>query len=559
MRGRNLTTGSIPALSWSLAWPVMLSIFFQTLYQLVDAFWVSRISDSAIAAVTVSQITLFVMISLTIGITVGSGVVMAMSIGRRDIAEAERVLGQSFVLNLIAAVIFTTLCLTLRRQLLTLTGATGEILPLALEYFTVVAAGSVLMFVFFAVIFGFNSQGDNTTVAWLFAISTTINAGLDPLLIFGGLGIPAFGVRGAAMATIISQVLLVTAGITLLHVRDMMVQFRFRNLVFRLHSVRQVLAVGFPAALTNLLNPAGLAALNALVALAFLEAGVVGLSIGLRIEFFSFLPAIGFGVASLAMIGQNLGGGRPDRARASYRTALLFAFVLGSVVGVGALTLRGVIVGTFSTDPVVTGYTRSYLAIVPLTYGVVAALFVVVSSFQALGKSWRGFSISVVRVAILVGGTLLVTRGGGASSIGGVWLVIVAANLVAFGIGYVLLQRTFAQVLAGAPAPPGGWPGKPPGPGGGSRGPGAHDRGAADGTQSPDHAVRGVGGTLPGPDGAPSAGGAAVRAAPGPAAAGRPPVSGAAPSGGDRPAVPAGTAGGSPRARPNAAPSRGER
>ena len=351
MRGRNLTTGSIPALSWSLAWPVMLSIFFQTLYQLVDAFWVSRISDSAIAAVTVSQITLFVMISLTIGITVGSGVVMATSIGRRDIAEAERVLGQSFVLNLIAAVIFTTLCLTLRRQLLTLTGATGEILPLALEYFTVVAGGSVLMFVFFAVIFGFNSQGDNTTVAWLFAISTTINAGLDPLLIFGGLGIPAFGVRGAAMATIISQVLLVTAGITLLHVRDMMVQFRFRNLVFRLHSVRQVLAVGFPAALTNLLNPAGLAALNALVALAFLEAGVVGLSIGLRIEFFSFLPAIGFGVASLAMIGQNLGGGRPDRARASYRTALLFAFVLGSVVGVGALTLRGVIVGTFSNRP----------------------------------------------------------------------------------------------------------------------------------------------------------------------------------------------------------------
>ena len=448
----------------------MLSIFFQTLYQLVDAFWVSRVSDSAIAAVTVSQITLFVMISLTIGITVGSGVVMAMSIGRRDLAEAERVLGQSFVLNFIAAVIFTTLCLTLRRQLLTLTGATGEILPLALDYFTIVAGGSVLMFVFFAVIFGFNSQGDNTTVTWLFAISTTINAGLDPLLIFGGLGLPAMGVRGAALATIISQVLLVAAGITLLHVRKMMVNFRFRNLVFRLHSVRQVLAIGFPAALTNLLNPAGLAVLNSLVALAFLEAGVVGLSIGLRIEFFSFLPAIGFGVASLAMIGQNLGGGRPDRARTSYRTALLFAFVLGSLVGVGALALRGAIVGTFTADPLVAQYTRSYLATVPFTYGVVAALFVVVSSFQALGKSWRGFSISAVRMAILVGGTLLVTRGGGPASeltgapgpgaIGGVWLAIVAANLTAFVIGYLLLGRTFAQVLA-APAAPGRWGGKP--------------------------------------------------------------------------------------------------
>ena len=501
MRGRNLTTGSIPALSWSLAWPVMLSIFFQTLYQLVDAFWVSRISDSAIAAVTVSQITLFVMISLTIGITVGSGVVMAMNIGRRDIDEAERVLGQSFVLNFIAAAIFTILCLSLRRQLLTLTGAAGEILPLALDYFTVVAGGSVLVFVFFAVIFGFNSQGDNTTVTWLFAISTTINAALDPLLIFGGLGIPAFGVRGAAIATVISQVLLVTAGIALLHQRNMLVKFRFRNLVFRLHSVRQVLAIGFPAALTNLLNPAALAALNALVALAFLEAGVVGLSIGLRIEFFSFLPAIGFAVASLALIGQNLGGGRPDRALASYRTGLLFAFVLGTVVGVGALALRGLIVGVFSDDPVVSGYTLSYLATVPLTYGVVAALFVVVSSFQALGKSWRGFAISAVRVAILVGGTLLVTGGAGGGSVRSVWLAVVTANLVAFGIGLLLLRRTFAAVQA-TPAAPGGWPGKPPGPDGAARvGPGAP------GGARPHPA--GAGATPPEPDAVPPGPGAA--------------------------------------------------
>ena len=479
MRGRNLTTGSIPSLSWSLAWPVMLSILFQTLYQLVDAFWVSRISDNAMAAVTVSQITLFVMISLTIGITVGSGVVMAMSIGRRDIPEAERVMGQSFVLNFIAAVLFTTVSLSLRGKLLSLTGATGDILPLAVDYFTIVAGGSVLMFIFFAVIFGFNSQGDNRTVTWLFAISTTINAGLDPLLIFGGLGIPALGVRGAALATIISQIVLVVAGITLLHQRDMMVKFRFRNLVFRLKSVRQVLAIGFPAALTNLLNPAGLAALNALVALAFLEAGVVGLSIGFRIEFFSFLPAIGFGVAAMAMIGQNIGGGRPDRARASYHTALLFAFGIGTAVGLGALLSRGAVVGVFTDDPVVTGYTRSYLAMIPLTYGIVAALFVVVSSFQGLGKSWRGFAVSATRVAILVGGTLLVTRAvapGG--SITGVWSIIVTANLVAFAFGYLLLRRTFRQVLA-APAP--AWGGARPG---GAAG-GGPDRGASGGAPGP--------------------------------------------------------------------------
>ncbi len=546
MRGRALTSGSIPALSWSLAWPVMLSIFFQTLYQLVDAFWVSRVSDSAIAAVTVSQITLFVMISLTIGITVGSGVVMAMSIGRRDIPEAERVMGQSFVLNFIAAVVFTTISLSLRSKLLTLTGATGEILPLAVDYFTIVAGGSVLMFIFFAVIFGFNSQGDNRTVTWLFAISATINAVLDPLLIFGGLGIPAFGVRGAAFATIISQILLVTAGVTLLHQRDMMVKFRFRNLVFRLHSVRQVLSIGFPAALTNLLSPAGLAALNALVALAFLEAGVVGLSIGFRIEFFSFLPAIGFGVAAMAMIGQNIGGGRPDRARTSYHTALLFAFCIGTAVGLGAVLARGAIVGVFTDDPVVTRYTSSYLAMIPFTYGIVAALFVVVSSFQGLGKSWRGFAVSAMRVVILVGGTVLVIRvdapGG---SITGVWWMIVAANLGAFTFGYFLLRRTFRAVLSRSPAP--AWGGSRP-----DGGPaGNHGRGGGHGPpgSSPGPSSDGASGSAP-------ADGSARIAAP-PAIPAGPPRSGADGS----PAAPVGaeedSVGGSAASGPGASRAEG--
>src|SRR4030067_793467 len=98
MRGRDLTVGNLFSHIWALAWPVMLSIFFQTLYNAVDAFWVSKLAPEAIAAVSISQVTLFVMVSLSMGITVGSGVLMAMSIGRKDIVEAERVLGQSFVL-----------------------------------------------------------------------------------------------------------------------------------------------------------------------------------------------------------------------------------------------------------------------------------------------------------------------------------------------------------------------------------------------------------------------------------------------------------------------------
>ena len=159
MRGRDLTTGAIPAHTWALAWPVMLSIFFQTMYQAVDAFWVSQLADEALAAVNMSQIALFASVSLTIGITVGSGVLMAMSIGARAVDEAERILGQSFVLNFIAAVVLTALVLALRTPILRAVGATDAIYPLAKDYLTITASAMVLMFLFFAAVFGFNSQG----------------------------------------------------------------------------------------------------------------------------------------------------------------------------------------------------------------------------------------------------------------------------------------------------------------------------------------------------------------------------------------------------------------
>ena len=119
---QDLTKGSIRKELWTLAWPMMLSVFFYTLYNFVDAYWVSKLSDEAIAAVSISQITLFLMLSLGFGITVGSGVVISMHIGAKKKGEAERVLGQSFVLSAILGIIFTIIALVFRNQFLVASG-----------------------------------------------------------------------------------------------------------------------------------------------------------------------------------------------------------------------------------------------------------------------------------------------------------------------------------------------------------------------------------------------------------------------------------------------------
>jgi putative MATE family efflux protein len=487
VRGRILTEGNLLANIWSLAWPVMLSMFFQTLYNAVDAFWVSRFSPDAMAAVSISQLTLFVMISLSMGITVGSGVLMAMAIGRRDIIEAERILGQSFVLSAIAGAVFTAISLLFRRPLLSASGATGGILPLALVYFTIIASGSMLVFLLFSVLFAFNSQGDNKTVTVLFSISTAVNAILDPVLIFGWAGFPALGIAGAAIATLFLQALVLVAGLVILRRANMLVAFRFSRLGLRWASVKKVLNIGFPAALTNVVGPLSLAALTAIIAGRFREAGATSFSIGFRAEFFAYLPAVGFGVSALALLGQNTGARRFDRVRSAYRLSLALAFGAATLLGLLAAAFRERIIGVFTSDPQVASYARAYFLSVPFSYGLFATVFVEIMSLQGMGRSWGGFLLALLRAALVASSAYLLLQVLRVPLLGG-WLAVATINLLLAALGYLLVRSNLRSLEIQAPA----WSGLPETPAAEARA-GAGARPAFSGEEPrPSPAMRGL-------------------------------------------------------------------
>lgn len=446
MSNQDLTKGSIGKQLWSLSWPMMLSFFFYTLYNLVDTYWVSKISSEAIAAVSISQISLFVMISLGFGITVGSGVIMAMNIGAKNMGEAERVLGQSFVLSAIMAGIFTVISLVFREQFMTVSGATGLIFEPALEYFTIVSAGSVLLFVMMAIMFAFNAQGDTATLTKLFALSTVINIILDPMLIFGWAGLPAMGIAGAAIATLISQLVFIVVAIKSLSSPERNIRFHFSNLTFHWESVKKVLNIGLPAALTQVIFPTGLALLTYITSLGFYEPGAIALSLGSRIEFFAYLPAAGFGFGAMAMIGQNMGAGNIPRAKESFYRAVSYAFFGAAGLGVCAAVFAGPIITVFTDDPVVRDYALSYLWTVGLSYGFLAALMVQSNGFQSVNKSWPGFWIFLLRVAgITIPLSYILTSVLGLP-IEAVWGAVVVGNVLPAVIGHFWIRKTLNGV-----------------------------------------------------------------------------------------------------------------
>ncbi len=434
--GTDLTKGPIGTQLWSLSWPMMLSVFFYTLYNLVDAYWVSKLSPEAIAAVSISQITLFLMISLGFGVTIGSGVVMSMDIGAKNKKGAERVLGQSFVLMTIVALFFTAIALVFRNPLLTISGASGDIFQPALEYFTITAAGSVLFFILVTIMFAFNAQGDTFTLTKLFALSTLVNTVLDPVLIFGWWGAPALGISGAAYATLISQAVFIVVALYALSRPKRSVQFHFRNLSFRWESVKKVLQIGLPAAITQIINPIGLAVLTLVSGQAFQEAGAIAMSLGFRIEFFAYLPAVGFGFGAMAMMGQNIGAEKLDRAKQVLRTALKYSSGIALVLGIIVAVFAPQIVGAFTTDPVVTDYALQYMRVVSFSYFFLAAMMVEASAFQAIGKSWPGFWIMFLRfIVISLPLSYILTIVFGLPIIG-IWASIAAGNIVASVVGY---------------------------------------------------------------------------------------------------------------------------
>lgn len=434
--GQDLTRGNLKRQLWSLAWPIMLSIFFYTLYNIVDAVWVSKLSAESIAAVSISQIALFVMIALSMGITVGSGVLISMHIGAKEKDEAERVLGQSFVLAGILGIFFTVLSLVFRSEILTVSGAAGAVFEPALTYFTIVAAGAILMFIMMTIVFAFNAQGDSFTPTKLFAASTLINLILDPILIFGWQGIPSFGIAGAAYATLISQFLFIVAALYMLSRKSQMIPFHFRNLTLKWESVKRVLDIGIPASLTQVIQPLALAALMFITAQSFYEAGTVAFSIGFRIEFFAYLPAVGFGFGSMALIGQNIGAGNFDRAREAFFLALKYGVGAALALGLIAIVFSKQIVHVFTTDPLVTAYVASYILTVGLTYGFLAASLVEVTAFQAMGRSWPGFWLSVLRLIVIAVPISYVSTAVLHFPISAVWLAIAFGNVIAAGIGY---------------------------------------------------------------------------------------------------------------------------
>ncbi len=385
-RPNDLTTGPITSSLLKLAWPVMLSNLFQTLYNFVDRLWLGRYGSVGIAAVQVSFPLVFLTISVASGITVAGMALIAQYTGANREEDANLAAGQVFAFSAVLAGILAIVGYFMAGPVMSLMGADPELTIAATTYLQIIFIGAPLMFSTFLFAALLTGIGDTVTPMILMGISVGANILLDPFFIFGWGPFPEWGVMGAAVATVIARGVVALAGFYLLFSGRLGIHIRISHLKPRWPIIRQIASIGSMASIGQTGTALGFAILNG--ALARLGTAVISaFGIGTAFISIALMPAMGLGQATATMVGQNLGASKPERARRVAWDGMLISTVILVAAAVVVIPLRAHLIRFFMSDPEVVRIGVRMLLLVGFAFPFMGIIQVMTGVYQGSGHT----------------------------------------------------------------------------------------------------------------------------------------------------------------------------
>ena len=381
------TAGPIGRAVILLAIPMVMEMVMESVFAVVDVFWVAHLGPNAVATVGLTESMLALVYTAAMGLSIGVMAMVSRRIGEKNPAAAAEAAVQGIALGLMVAAVTGTLGAIFAPRLLAVMGASPEVIAIGSGYTRVMLGGNAVILLLFLINATFRGAGDAAIAMRVLWLANWINILLGPCLIFGLGPFPELGVKGAAIATTIGRGTGVLYQIYRLMRRD-------GRIVIHRDQLRLQ-----PAVMQTLLRLSGTGTFQVLVGTAswiglvriistFGAQAVAGYTIGVRIIIFALLPSWGLANAAATMVGQGLGAGKPERAeRAVWLAGLYNMFFLGTV-GLVFVILADPIVRLFTTDPAVAPVAASCLRIVSYGYVFYAWGMVLTQSFNGAGDTW---------------------------------------------------------------------------------------------------------------------------------------------------------------------------
>jgi putative MATE family efflux protein len=412
---------------WTLALPMMASFTVHALYTVVDTAFVGMLGAEALAAATFVVGPFFVAFALANGLAAGITAGIAQAVGRRDAATAQRLASVGFAVALGLGLVLMVAGLLFAEPGMLALGAKGRTAALATTYFRWVSLGMPLFFASGALRAVLMGEGDAKAPMVVIGLSTVLNLGLDPLLIFT-LGL---GIAGAAMATLAAQALsFLVLGYLVFVRRRSQARPRLADVLPARESLLRIARIGAPAAAGQLVMALGMG-LSARVISEFGQRAVAGYGAGSKVDLIVALPILGLATATVSVVGMFAGAGRADLVRQvtlyTYRSVVLVAAVFGSAAYLAADT----VIGLFTRDALAVSVGREYLAYMVFAYPLMAFGITSGRILQGLGYGMPSLLVTLVRVPLIgVGGAYAAVYLFGAP-ITAVWLSFIAGGVAA--------------------------------------------------------------------------------------------------------------------------------
>tara|TARA_Y100001970_G_scaffold249076_1_gene319257 strand:+ start:338 stop:1693 length:1356 start_codon:yes stop_codon:yes gene_type:complete len=382
----NLLKDNVPKLVRKLAVPAMVGTLFQTLYNIVDTFFAGKISPEALAALSKSFPIYFIIIATSIGVTVAGTSLIGNSIGENNKSKTINYFTHIIYFAIIISIFITLIGLIFSKKVFLLMGSTQEVTYLGLEYTNVIYAGAIIFILVVALNSLLHAEGDTKTYRNILILSFLLNIILNPILIFGFLFIPALGVKGIGIATIIAQSISLIIILIKVLKNNIFKEINkdylkpkflfFRNIFFQSMPI-SISICGYALAAAIIFTYVGQTG----------EYAVAGYGVGTRIEQVVLLPILGINTAIISIISQNFGAKNFYRIRETYFTAIKYALIIMVISGIIVFISASIITSFFSSDPEVIEYGKRYLKISAFVLPAYPVFFLSNGFFMALKKS----------------------------------------------------------------------------------------------------------------------------------------------------------------------------
>jgi len=449
VRKGRLTIGPVKEHLQSMTIPMVWALLSMMLFNVADTFFVGQLGTDYLAAMSFTFPVIMVFFSIGIGLGAGTSSVVARAIGEGDHHKVQRLTTNAIALALLIVLAACFIGLATIDPLFRALGATDDLLPYIRDYMVIWYLGFGLMVLPMVGNGAIRASGDSWFPSLIMMVAAGVNIILDPLLIFGLWGFPRLELEGAAIATVIARGMTLLAGMSVLHFREKMLTLHLGTLAEIWQAWKTVLHIGLPASFTNMINPAAIGVVTALIAMHGAEA-VAAFGVGTRIEALSLIALFAMSSVVGPIAGQNWGAGLVDRVHELVRLMIKFCVFYGLAIAAILAIAAPLVTPWFDKNPAVHGIATLYLWVVPISLMGHGILMNVCALFNGIGRPLASIILTVIRMGVLylpLAAILSFTFG-----LEGIFAAAVIANL---GVGFAAafwVNRKMKRSLKPQPA-----------------------------------------------------------------------------------------------------------